>query len=885
MATFATLPSTLGLVAGGLGAGKRVSRALLYEAGTVTKITGQLWGRVADTDAKAVLYGDTAGLPGALLKESNAHTILTADPFALYDFTLPSSVHLTAGTYYLGLLTGPGGGGGWGFIGVGVTATWQNADTYSDGASDPFGAPTSTDTNVPYFSATYTPDVIDLTPPVVAITSPTAGAIVAGTVTVNVTASDNVNVKTVDLKADGATVQSVTATVGQTAFSFQLNTKAFLNGKLVNIAATATDPQGNTATTSPVSVTVNNNSVYLPELSGDKINEYRLNKEKFGAATRVIEYDRFGLNVLDYGAAPDGEVDPVTGIVTGTDNAVAFQAASDEAKARGGLQVFVPHGGLSKFTNSDGTALDRGYRIIGPATMTAWRNVSFVGAGEGKTGGNQGPGASSGHATAVANLIPPSSSPTLLIENTTNSAITLQNANTLKNFNFLWPTQIKTGSVTPTVFPAGIEMQGHDMKVENLTDYNSYIFIKRTGGSVHSHIKGIASSSWKSIIQDTVPLGEWDISEIDYNGGTIYNSGRSTEPIGPLLDLQTSGPCFLTKVGINTEWLNKSEALKLQISAFGLHLSDIWIDTIGPGTGDTPVITVKQIGSGSGNTAAICLFSDLHITRGNTASRAIYFDFPDGSVSGGANQCEFSISNSPFWQAVGINGGGLYKFSNCELQNGLALTGSAPGSQAKRVIITGGTAGGAIENVNGLADVQISNTILTQRTSVLRAAYTGGTMTIINWDEVRVAECEIPAGTVLGTGLTDVGYLASRTVTDGSTYYGNMFTVVDAVGFGASSDTWHIKDAFSGATATLFTCDGSIPGFGTGFSGGQKGGQKYAAGNDGLHPIDILGGAPVFKEALTSSPRGMIVQYNNLSGAAITVPTAGFKCIVRYCTF
>src|SRR5207247_4605094 len=43
----------------------------------------------------------------------------------------------------------------------------------------------------------------DKTPPTVAITSPTAGAIVAGTITVSADASDNVGVVGVQFKLDG----------------------------------------------------------------------------------------------------------------------------------------------------------------------------------------------------------------------------------------------------------------------------------------------------------------------------------------------------------------------------------------------------------------------------------------------------------------------------------------------------------------------------------------------------------------------------------------------------------------------------------------------------------------------------------------------------------
>ncbi len=88
----------------------------------------------------------------------------------------------------------------------------------------------------------------DTQPPTVAITSPTAGATVTGTVTMKASATDNVKVNSVSLYLDGKLRCSSTSSV-----SCSWNTRYATRGSHT-ISATAKDSAGNTATTS-VSVT------------------------------------------------------------------------------------------------------------------------------------------------------------------------------------------------------------------------------------------------------------------------------------------------------------------------------------------------------------------------------------------------------------------------------------------------------------------------------------------------------------------------------------------------------------------------------------------------------------------------------------------------------
>lgn len=94
----------------------------------------------------------------------------------------------------------------------------------------------------------------DSVPPSVAITSPTGGS-AAGTVSVSVSASDNVGVTRVELRVNGITV----ATDTSAPFQFAWNSASIADGT-VALAAVAYDAAGNSAISAAVSVTVANGS-------------------------------------------------------------------------------------------------------------------------------------------------------------------------------------------------------------------------------------------------------------------------------------------------------------------------------------------------------------------------------------------------------------------------------------------------------------------------------------------------------------------------------------------------------------------------------------------------------------------------------------------------
>jgi phosphatidylserine/phosphatidylglycerophosphate/cardiolipin synthase-like enzyme len=100
----------------------------------------------------------------------------------------------------------------------------------------------------------------DTVPPTVTLTSPAGGATVSGTTTVSANASDNVGVTGVQFKLDGANLGSEDTTA---PYSVSWNTGSATNGAHT-LTAQARDAAGNTAVSSPVSLTVSNGSTPPP---------------------------------------------------------------------------------------------------------------------------------------------------------------------------------------------------------------------------------------------------------------------------------------------------------------------------------------------------------------------------------------------------------------------------------------------------------------------------------------------------------------------------------------------------------------------------------------------------------------------------------------------
>ena len=137
---------------------KRGSKFTLSEAGTLLNFSAHLdgnGGASGSQSVRVVLYRDASGASGAKVAESSP-VVITASAAAgsWITFNAPQ-VALTPGAYWLVLHTG-GTAGIARNAGDGAANWYGNADTYADGASDPFGTG-STGTGTLSIYASYAP--------------------------------------------------------------------------------------------------------------------------------------------------------------------------------------------------------------------------------------------------------------------------------------------------------------------------------------------------------------------------------------------------------------------------------------------------------------------------------------------------------------------------------------------------------------------------------------------------------------------------------------------------------------------------------------------------------------------------------------------------------
>lgn len=98
----------------------------------------------------------------------------------------------------------------------------------------------------------------DITPPTVTITSPTNGSSISGTISIAVSASDNVGVSSVSVTIDGAILSTLTTS----PYNFSWNSSSVIDGTHT-ITATAKDAKSN-ASSSTISVTKNTTIITPP---------------------------------------------------------------------------------------------------------------------------------------------------------------------------------------------------------------------------------------------------------------------------------------------------------------------------------------------------------------------------------------------------------------------------------------------------------------------------------------------------------------------------------------------------------------------------------------------------------------------------------------------
>jgi hypothetical protein len=123
---------------------KRASKFNLSKPGRLRELSASLdgnGGASGTQDVKLVLYRDNNGAPGAKVVESNPRTLASGTTKKWYSFIV-NNVALTAGDYWIAIFTG---GSAQVLRNYGdATPNWYgNTDTYSDGATDPFGSGTT----------------------------------------------------------------------------------------------------------------------------------------------------------------------------------------------------------------------------------------------------------------------------------------------------------------------------------------------------------------------------------------------------------------------------------------------------------------------------------------------------------------------------------------------------------------------------------------------------------------------------------------------------------------------------------------------------------------------------------------------------------------------
>jgi subtilisin family serine protease len=136
---------------------KRVNHYQLSTAVTVSKLTMYLapTGTAGQQVLEGLIYADQGGSPGALVAVSGQLTFSSTNKANWYDLTFANPVALSAGTYWIGVMSGNTSyitGFRWNSV---SKARAINTNTYTKGPSNPFGSATI-DSELMSIYATYT---------------------------------------------------------------------------------------------------------------------------------------------------------------------------------------------------------------------------------------------------------------------------------------------------------------------------------------------------------------------------------------------------------------------------------------------------------------------------------------------------------------------------------------------------------------------------------------------------------------------------------------------------------------------------------------------------------------------------------------------------------
>ncbi len=201
---------------------KRVNRSTLSVAANVSKLSLYLQptGTSGSQLITGVLYADSSGNPGALIAKTAELTFKSTQPAGWYDLTFSSPIPLTAGNYWIGMISGASSNvTGFRYTNVSGSRAY-NANTYTAGPSNPFGAHSTDNEQISEYATYSTGGSADTTAP----TTPTGvTATAAGSTQTHLgwlAASDNRAVAGYTIRRNGAIVATADPAATQFVDSF-----------------------------------------------------------------------------------------------------------------------------------------------------------------------------------------------------------------------------------------------------------------------------------------------------------------------------------------------------------------------------------------------------------------------------------------------------------------------------------------------------------------------------------------------------------------------------------------------------------------------------------------------------------------------------------------
>jgi hypothetical protein len=161
--------TSVGLFPGSMSANlKRANRYSLATSASVTKLSVYLQPTATSGQQpiEGVVYKDLAGSPGALVASTSQLVFQQADSAGWYDLSFSAPVSLSAGSYWLGLISGDTANvAAYRYEAV-IGSLAYNMNSYSSGPATPFGS-FSTDSRQLSLYATYIPPPVNTSAPVI----------------------------------------------------------------------------------------------------------------------------------------------------------------------------------------------------------------------------------------------------------------------------------------------------------------------------------------------------------------------------------------------------------------------------------------------------------------------------------------------------------------------------------------------------------------------------------------------------------------------------------------------------------------------------------------------------------------------------------------------